>query len=339
MVRENISKLTPYASARDEAEALSGICLDANENPFSNGVNRYPDPHQKALRKELAAIKNVKMEQIILGNGSDEIIDMIFRCYCRPGIDEIIITPPTYGMYKVLAKINDIGCREVLLQPDFSLNVDAILGAVTSNTKIIVLCSPNNPSGNLLSDKDIESILSGFKGWVLLDEAYIDFVPEASWVDRLALYPQLIICQTLSKAWGMAGLRVGMAIADAAVINILKKIKPPYNINQLTQDKALELLQDKSGFKERVEYLQKETARLQTELKKLDLVLKVYQADANFLLVKFQDPNIIYQRLAEQSIIVRNRSSEPLCEGCLRISVGLEEENNVLIDCLKSISL
>lgn len=334
-VRNNIRNLIPYSSARDEAGRASEVYLDANENPFPNGINRYPDPQQYELKKCIAAQKGIDTSQLLLGNGSDEIIDLLIRSFCNPGIDEIIITPPTYGMYKVLADINNVICKEVRLSADFSLNVKRILETVSGYTKIIMLCSPNNPSGNLLAIPDITTILQEFKGPVLIDEAYIDFAKQDSWLTKLHQYPNLIVCQTLSKAWAMAGLRVGIAIASREIINVLQKIKPPYNINQLTQDRAIELLQDTEGYRERVQYLLDEKEKLITALNTINVIKEIFPSDANFLLVRFDDPDKVYQSLTREGIVVRNRSMQPLCTGCLRITIGLKEENEKLISALK----
>ncbi|RYD99604.1 MAG: histidinol-phosphate transaminase [Sphingobacteriales bacterium] len=336
LIRPNIRNLQAYSSARSEFEGNTSVALDANENPFGNGVNRYPDPLQRALKARIGQLKGVGPAELLIGNGSDGIIDLLMRCCCVPGTDEIIITPPTYGMYAVLAQINDVRCTAVPLNTDFSLNVDAILASVNPNTKMIILCSPNNPTGNLLAVEDIGMILNHFNGIVLLDEAYVDFSPDASWVPRRKDFPNLVVCQTLSKAWGMAGLRLGIAIADPEWIAVLNSMKPPYNVNQLSQERSLALLEDESLFRERLDYLLCERKRLLTKLQELDIVLVVFPSDANFLLVKFEKPDVVYRCLSEQGIIVRNRSREPLCEGCLRITVGLQSENDALLNALQN---
>lgn len=338
LVRSNIKKMTAYSSARDEFESLAEVYLDANENPFPNGVNRYPDPHQKELKNMIAKIKKVDTTQILLGNGSDEILDLIIRSFCNPGKEEMIVTPPTYGMYKVLAEINDVTLKEVRLRQDFSLDTDNILAAITDNTKMILLCSPNNPSGNLLSERDITRLLQAFGGLVVIDEAYIDFCDQPSWTTQLDRYPNLIVCQTLSKAWGMAGLRLGLCFASAAIINVIKKVKPPYNINQLTQEKAISLLQEEAEYRSRLAAIVSERERVQAALNELAIVKRIVPSDANFLLVQFDQADEIYHALIRENIVTRNRSGQPLCDNMLRITIGLEAENNRLLKALKALS-
>ncbi len=339
LVRKNIQEITPYSSARDEFESTADVYLDANENPFENGVNRYPDPHHKNLLTRIAALKNIARENVILGNGSDEILDLVFRCFCNPGKDNIITTPPTYGMYKVLAKLNDVVCKEVLMTEDFSLDIEAILQAANENTKIIILCSPNNPSGNLLPASQVETLLERFKGIVLLDEAYIDFAGDFSFATRLMEFPNLFICQTLSKAWGMAGLRIGIGIASKEIIGFLQKIKPPYNINCLSLQKAEVLIQERQDFDTRLKLLLSERNRLKEALPAFSFVRKIYPSDANFLLVQFADADTMYQYLVDKGVVVRNRSTQPLCDNCLRITVGLPAENDMLLTALKNYKL
>ncbi len=336
LIRENIKKLSPYSSARDEFEQFTRpmIYLDANENPFSNGMNRYPDPQQKDLKAAIADKKDIYIENILLGNGSDEVLDLIFRAFCEPNQDNIITLPPTYGMYGVLASINAIENREVLLNEEFQPNVDAILDAVDANTKIIFLCSPNNPTGNSFSDESIIKILNNFKGLVVLDEAYIDFSANKSWLNELNDFPNLIITQTLSKAYAMAGLRIGILYASKPIIAVLNKIKPPYNVNILSQEAAeKKLLQ--STLKAQVRKILVEKEKLVSALKATKFIKKVFPSDANFILVKVDEATYRYQQFLENGVVVRNRSNQPLCENCLRITVGNKEENERLMEVLK----
>lgn len=336
IIRENVKKLSPYSSARDEFEQFtrSMIYLDANENPFSNGMNRYPDPQQKDLKAAIADKKDIYVENILLGNGSDEVLDLIFRAFCEPNQDNIITLPPTYGMYGVLASINAIENREVLLNEEFQPNVDVILNAVDANTKIIFLCSPNNPTGNSFSDESIIRILNNFKGLVVLDEAYIDFSANKSWLNELNDFPNLIITQTLSKAYAMAGLRIGILYASKPIIAVLNKIKPPYNVNILSQEAAeKKLLQ--STLKAQVRKILVEKEKLVSALKATKFIVKVFPSDANFILVKVDEATYRYQQFLDNGVVVRNRSNQPLCENCLRITVGNKEENERLMEVLK----
>lgn len=337
LVRENVKKMSPYSSARDEFENFTQemIYLDANENPYSNGFNRYPDPQQKDLKSEIAAIKDVYTENILLGNGSDEVLDLVFRAFCEPNIDNVITLPPTYGMYDVLANINAIENREILLNDDFQPNVDAILNAVDNNTKIIFLCSPNNPTGNSFSDESILKLLKNFNGLVIVDEAYIDFSKNKSWLSELNNFPNLIIIQTLSKAFAMAGLRVGVLYASKSILAVLNKIKPPYNINTATQENAIrKLLQ--ATLKPQLKKILIERKKLKNALLNYSFIEKIYPTDANFILIKVDDANKRYQQFLDNGIVVRNRSNQPLCENCLRITVGTKEENLNLIEILKT---
>jgi histidinol-phosphate aminotransferase len=340
LLRENIKKMQPYSSARDEFKDFDKelIFLDANENPYENGVNRYPDNMQKTLKNEIAKIKKVPTENIVLGNGSDEILDLVFRAFCNPNIDNVITLPPTYGMYSVLANLNAIENREVLLTEDFQLNVPAILEKVTKNTKIIFLCSPNNPTGNSLNDEDIVTILKNFSGIVVLDEAYIDFSSKDSWLQELQDYPNLVISQTLSKAYAMAGLRLGILFASTEIANILNKIKPPYNVNILTQKTALQNLQNLNLIKNQIESIKTQRNIVYGVLLNLNFVKEIYATDANFILVKVDDANKRYNEILAKGIVLRNRTTQPLCENCLRITIGTEEENNTLIAVLKSLT-
>ncbi|AFL84788.1 histidinol phosphate aminotransferase apoenzyme [Belliella baltica DSM 15883] len=338
LLRPHISKIKPYSSARDEYSGKAGIFLDANENPFGSMAdgkfNRYPDPYQLDIKQKLAVVKGVEANQIFLGNGSDEAIDLLMRAFCRPGIDNIILLPPTYGMYEVSAGINDIAIQKVNLTPDYQLRPDAILEAVNENTKIIFICSPNNPSGNKVKRSDIHQILNNFQGLVVVDEAYIDFSDEPSFTTELANYPNLLVMQTFSKAWGLASLRIGMAFASVEIIKILNLIKPPYNISGLTQEKVLEALDNASAIQRIVKDTLAERAFLKTELEKFPFVSTIYPSHANFLLIKTEGARKIYEYLIEQTIIIRDRSKVVLCEDCLRISVGTRTENEALLKAL-----
>jgi histidinol-phosphate aminotransferase len=337
LVRENIKNIQPYSSARDEfTESTSDMLfLDANENPFDNGVNRYPDPQQQAVKEKLSAIKNIAAENILLGNGSDEVLDLIFRAFCEPNKDNIIILPPTYGMYKVLANINAIKVKEVQLTKGFQPKTQTILLAANQKSKILFLCSPNNPTGNSFSRVQVEKLVKQFKGIVVIDEAYIDFSEQESWMNRLEEFPNLIITQTLSKAYGMAGIRLGVCYASKEVINVLNSIKPPYNVNELTQKKALERLSKMDEIQNEILQIKNQKEILLKELKEIGFVEQVFPSDANFLLIKVDNATERYQQLIEKGIVVRNRTNQPLCENCLRISIGTVEENKQLIEVLK----
>ncbi len=339
LVRETVSGLKPYSSARDEyvSDGSKMIFLDANENPFENGLNRYPDPQQRSLKTLLAEQKQVLEANILLGNGSDEVLDLIFRAFCEPNRDNVITLPPTYGMYKVLSGINAVENREVLLTSDFQPDVFQILKRVDENSKIIFICSPNNPTGNAFQKKSIEQLLENFNGLVVIDEAYIDFSESESWLPVLADYPNLIITQTMSKAYGMAGIRLGICYASAEIIAILNKIKPPYNINQLTQYQALKRVLDDTMVQEEVQQILKERKTLVQALNELDFVNKTYPSDSNFVLVKVDDADKRYQELLEAQVVVRNRSNQPLCENTLRFTVGTPDENKKLIAILKEL--
>ena len=340
LVRGNIKSLKPYSSARDEYKDIAindMIFLDANENPFENGVNRYPDPQQLTVKKVLATIKNINKKNILLGNGSDEILDLLFRAFCEPNKDNIITLPPTYGMYSVLASLNAIEDRKVLLSTDFQPQIQQILATVDDNSKILFVCSPNNPSGNSFSEEVIETLLKKFQGLVVIDEAYIDFSKQESWLKKLNEYPNLVITQTLSKAYGMAGIRLGICYASEEIIQILNNIKPPYNINELTQQKALERLQDKEGVAQEIETILFERNQLAIDLRSISFIEKIYESDANFILIKVDDANKRYNELIEKGIVIRNRTSQPLCENTLRLTVGTKEENEKLIKVLKEI--
>jgi histidinol-phosphate aminotransferase len=339
LVRPNVAGLKPYSSARDEYQSTGSemVFLDANENPFQTDVNRYPDPQQRSLKAELAKIKNVSTEHILLGNGSDEVLDLLFRAFCEPGTDNVITLPPTYGMYKVLANINNIENKEVLLNSDFEPNVEEILNSVDQNTKMIFLCSPNNPTGNSFSAEKIIHILENFNGLVIIDEAYIDFSTEESWLNKLEQYPNLVITQTLSKAYGMAGIRLGICYASEGIIEILNKIKPPYNVNELTQLRALDRVLNKEKLDSEISDLLKQRTLLSEALVEVDFIEKIYASDANFILVKVDNANKRYDQLIEKGIVIRNRTTQPLCENTLRFTVGTGEENYKLLEALKNI--
>lgn len=339
LVRENVKGLSPYSSARDEyvSDGSQMIFLDANENPFENGVNRYPDPQQRSLKSVLAEQKGVKPDNILFGNGSDEVLDLLFRAFCEPKQDNIITLPPTYGMYKVLAGINNIENREVLLTTDFEPDVAAILEVVDTKSKILFLCSPNNPTANSFSRDKITTLLNEFKGLVVIDEAYIDFSATESWLSELKNFNNLVITQTLSKAYGMAGIRLGICFASEEIIAILNKIKPPYNVNELTQLKALERVSNIAVVNSEIADILIERAILSKALLQLNYVEKVYASDANFILVKVDNATERYNQLLEKGIVVRNRTTQPLCENTLRFTVGTKEENQKLISVLKQL--
>ncbi|MFY9242604.1 MAG: histidinol-phosphate transaminase [Polaribacter sp.] len=340
LVRENIKNIIPYSSARDEYKDATSddmIFLDANENPFQNGVNRYPDPQQNSVKELVSKIKNINTKNILLGNGSDEVLDLIFRAFCEPKEDNIITLPPTYGMYAVLANINAIENKQVLLNENFQPKVDEILKSVDKNTKILFLCSPNNPSGNSFSTEKVEELLLKFKGLVIIDEAYIDFSEAKSWLERLEEFPNLIITQTLSKAYGLAGIRLGICYASKEIISILNSIKPPYNVNELTQKKAIERLLKEDEVRNEIQKIISQRIFLINALRDIKFIEKIYQTDANFVLVKVDDANNRYQQLIAKGIVIRNRTTQPLCENCLRFTVGTEKENEKLIQALKEL--
>lgn len=339
LVRDSVKGLKPYSSARDEyvSDGSQMVFLDANENPFENGVNRYPDPQQRALKTVLAEQKSVLEDQILLGNGSDEVLDLIFRAFCEPNVDNIITMPPTYGMYKVLAGINAVENKEVLLTSDFELDAEGIFKAIDSKSKLIFICSPNNPTANIFDKEAVIRILENFSGIVVIDEAYIDFAKTPSWIESLEQFPNLIVTQTLSKAYGMAGIRLGTCYASSAIIEILNKIKPPYNVNQLTQDKALDHLLAGNKTNQEVQQILEERGKLAKAMIELDFVKIVYPTDANFLLVKVDDANKRYNELLREKIVIRNRSTQPLCANTLRFTIGTPSENQKLIATLKAL--
>lgn len=338
LVRENIKNLTPYSSARDEFKGEANIFLDANENslgsPLTKWYNRYPDPLQLKVKEKLKDIKGIPVENMFLGNGSDECIDIFLRGFCEPGVDNIIICPPTYGMYEVSANINNVKIKKVPLTRDYQLNLPAIEEAIDDNTKLIFLCSPNNPTGNSLKREDIEVLLNNYFGLVIIDEAYINFSRYRSFTQELAEYPNLVVMQTLSKAWGLAALRIGMSFASAEVINIMNRIKPPYNINQASQELALKALDNVEEVNEMIREIVKGRQLLEERLPSLAVVQKIHPSDANFLLVQVTEPLKIYKFLLGKGIVVRDRSRVELCEGCLRITVGTPDENDKLIQAL-----
>ena len=335
LVRKNIASLVPYSSARDEYSGEDAVFLDANENPFYTGMNRYPDPLQLKLKVRIGQLKNVHYENIFLGNGSDEPIDLLVRAFCDPGIDNVVSLRPTYGMYRVCAEICNVEYRDTLLDKYFQLDTRAMLDLVDENTKLMFLCSPNNPTSNRLATEDIAFLLESFDGIVVLDEAYSDFSGNTSFLSKLFSYPNLVILQTFSKAWGMAGIRLGMAFASREIVKVLTKIKYPYNINRLTQKFALERLDDETEKNEWVKTILTERTRLASELIKIRWVEDILPSDANFLMARFKNPDRILKYLTEHKIIVRDRSKLPLCEGFLRITVGTQTENDLLIKALK----
>jgi len=342
LLRDNIRQLVPYSSARDEFQGQASVFLDANENPYGsplqNDYNRYPDPLQIPLKEAISKIKGVPVPNTFLGNGSDEAIDLLIRAFCRPQVDNILILPPTYGMYEVSANINDVAVKKVNLLPDYQLDMEAIAENIDANTKLIFICSPNNPTGNSIYREDIETILTNFGGLVIVDEAYINFSRQKSFIQELTEYGNLVVMQTLSKAWGLAALRIGMAFASEEIIEVLNKIKPPYNINQASQNLALEALKNIEQINKWIVETTAQRNLLVKELEALNFVQKIFPSDANFILVRIDDAQSVYNHLLQQEIIVRDRSRVVLCEGCLRITVGTPQENSRLIDVLKTLA-
>ena len=340
IIRNNIKHLIPYSSARDEYQGEASIFLDANENAFGSPLeqryNRYPDPLQHKVKQRLSEIKGLPVRNIFLGNGSDEAIDILFRSFCNPGIDNVILVPPTYGMYQVSANVNDIEARNVSLTTDFQLNLEGIAEAIDENTKLIFICSPNNPTGNSIHRADVETLLTNFNGIVVVDEAYINFSRQKTFIQELTEYANLVVLQTLSKAWGLAGLRIGMAFASEEIIEVMNKVKPPYNINDASQQLALQALENVQQVNSWITETLAQRDKLVLGLNGFDFVLDIYPSDANFILVKTTDANGIYNFLVKQGIIVRNRSKIELCEGCLRITVGTPEENSILLHTLQN---
>ena len=340
LVRENLKSLGPYSSARDEyvSDGSQMTFLDANENPYENGANRYPDPQQRKLKEVLGNLKGVRTANMLLGNGSDEVLDLIFRAFCEPHEDNIVTLPPTYGMYKVLAGINAIENRELVLTKDFQLDVEAIMNTVDFNTKLLFICSPNNPTGNSFASKDILTLLQEFKGLVVIDEAYVDFSDGQSWVSKLSDFPNLIIVQTLSKAFGMAGIRLGICMASEEIIAIMNTIKPPYNVNELTQQHALRGLANISLIKSAVKEIREQKSLIEQVLPKIPFVEHIFPSDTNFLLVRVDDADLRYEQLLKMGVVVRNRSNQPLCENTLRLTIGTPEENIKLVTALKALA-
>jgi len=338
LVRPNIWSLAPYSSARDEYSGKEAhVFLDANENPYNAPYNRYPDPLQRELKSELKRVKGVPEENIFLGNGSDEAIDLAYRVFCRPGIDNVVAIAPTYGMYAVCADINDVEYRTVLLDENFDFKADDLLAACDQQTKVVWICSPNNPTGNSLNRDEILSVIERFEGIVIVDEAYIDFADQMSMRQELPSHPNLIILQTMSKAWGSAAIRLGMAFASKEIVAIYNKVKYPYNVNLLTQQQALEVLKDPYEIDKYVKILLAERTRLIQAFQDLPVCVRVYKTDANFFLAKVTDANSIYNYLVDRGIIVRNRSKVQLCQDCLRITIGTRTENNELLSALRQI--
>jgi histidinol-phosphate aminotransferase len=335
ITRANILKMLPYSSARDEFQGAASVLLDANENPFNAPVNRYPDPHQRTLKKEIARLSEVNEESVFLGNGSDEAIDLLIRAFCEPGYSNIVSIDPSYGMYEVCANTNNVEFRKVLLNSDFSLNSEVLLSAIDNQTRIIFLCSPNNPTSNLLDNTEIMKIVNGFRGLVVVDEAYIDFAPSKGMLNEIPDHNNLVILRTFSKAWGMAGIRLGMAFADTEIISVLDKIKYPYNISILTQEVMLKRLSASDFTRDWVKMIIFQRDKLRNELEEFEFVTKIYPSDANFLLVKVTNAKEIYSFLRENGIIVRDRSRVNLCDNCLRITIGSPDENFQLIHILK----
>lgn len=340
LIRENIKGLKPYSSAKSEFKDFKKdlIFIDANESPYENGWNRYPDPDQSELKEVLAKIKGISIKNILLGNGSDEVLDMVFRVFCEPSRDNVLINTPTFGMYQVLANINNVACKKVMLKGDFQMDLEAIIEQVDQNTKLLFICSPNNPTGNLINKEDILYLLKTLNVMVVIDEAYIDFSDEKSWLYEVEKHKNLIVTQTLSKAYGMAGLRLGICYASEETIEVLKKIKMPYNVNVLSQIRAMEQLIEQDKIRVNIEEIIQNKSVLKDNLQSVNFVEKIYDSATNFLLVKVDDANKRYQQLIEKGIVVRNRSNVPLCENCLRFTVGTTEEMKKLTNALKIIN-
>ncbi len=337
LVRPNIMRLEPYSCARSEFKGEARVFLDANENPFGAPFNRYPDPLQTSVKEKIANLKGVRPTQIMLGNGSDEPIDLIYRIFCRPGVDNVVSIEPSYGMYRVAADTNDVEFRTALLTEDFQLDAESLLGKTDQNTKVVWLCSPNNPTGNMLNETEIRKVIDGFDGIVVIDEAYIDFASCGSWLTELDNHPRLIVLQTFSKAWGLAGVRCGMAFANEEIIDIFNKVKYPYNINILTQQKVSEALDNAKRKDDEVATILSERKRLMSEFSQMGIVKHIYPTDANFILIKVADATATYEALLASGIVTRNRNKVSLCAGCLRITVGTPAENTELIEKLKTL--
>ncbi|MFV0144217.1 histidinol-phosphate transaminase [Empedobacter falsenii] len=341
IIRPNVKAMKAYSSARDEFQDINDdfVFLDANENPFNNGLNRYPDPFQRKVKSILSEIKNFPTDQILLGNGSDEVLDLIFRAFCEPNQDNVIAISPSYGMYIFLANLNAVEYRKSLLnESDFQPNIEDIFSKVDENTKMIFLCSPNNPTGEIIKREAILEIVNSFNGLVIIDEAYIDFATEPSWIEEINNYPNVIVTQTLSKAVGLAGIRLGILYASQEIVEVLNKIKPPYNINQLTQLKAIEILSDYEKVVAATNTIVQQKEVLENALTEISFVEKIYPSDANFILIKVDNANERYDKLVEKGIVIRNRNNDDLCKNCLRITVGTEEENGKFVQVLKGLS-
>ena len=335
LIRKDLQDIKPYSSARDEFSGAAAVFLDANENPFETGVNRYPDPYQREVKEKLAEIKGVQLGQLLLGNGSDEVIDLLFRGFCNPGEDFAVAIEPSYGMYDVSSKINGVKLKKVQLNPDFSMNTQQLI-ETSQGAKLVFICSPNNPTGNSFRRSEILEILNQTTGILVVDEAYIDFSNKPSLTDLVSENPRLFILQTLSKAWGLAGIRLGIGIGNTELIAFLHKIKPPYNINQLTQDYALKRLAEKEKVQTEIEVIKAERKKLAVFLKELPIIQEVFPSDANFILIRISEATNWYTKLVKQGVIVRNRSNQPLCAETLRISVGTPEENEKLMNLLRT---
>lgn len=338
IIRPNVKAMKAYSSARDEFQDINDdfVFLDANENPFNNGLNRYPDPLQRNVKSILSEIKNFPTDQILLGNGSDEVLDLIFRAFCEPNKDNVIAISPSYGMYSFLANLNAVEYSKSLLnESDFQPNIEDIFSKVDENTKMIFLCSPNNPTGKIIKREAILEIVNRFNGLVIIDEAYIDFATEPSWIEEINNYPNVIVTQTLSKAVGLAGIRLGILYASQEIVEVLNKIKPPYNINQLTQLKAIEILSDYEKVVTATNTIVQQKEVLENALTEVSFVEKIYPSDANFILIKVDNANERYDQLVEKGIVIRNRNNDDLCKNCLRITVGTEKENGILLEVLK----
>lgn len=331
LVRDNVKNMTPYRSARDEFWGRDYVLLDANENPFDTNINRYPDPYQRALKSKISEIKGIPSENVFIGNGSDEIIDLLFRCFCKPGVSTACSITPSYGMYKVSAAVNDVDMHFCSLDTDFSLPVSGLINGFRETDKLLFLCNPNNPTGNEFDQNDILKILEEFNGIVVVDEAYIDFAKTESLLSKVDQYGNLVVMQTLSKAWGAAGLRLGIGFMNPEIITYLNKIKPPYNIGSLSQNRAVSLLKTSERYQDEIEQIRQQREYLYGALSECISVLKVFPSEANFLLVKFKNPKKTHRLLRNEGIVVRDRSNQPLCEGCLRITVGKKEENERMI--------
>lgn len=339
IVRKNILGLKPYSSARDDFSGEASLWIDANENPFDTGINRYPDPHQRDLKLLLGEIKGVASDELFIGNGSDEIIDLLFRMVCEPGKSNAIILPPTYGMYAVAAEINDVAIKKVFLNEDFSVDVKGVKEAIDDQTRLIFICSPNNPTGSLVPNAVVAELASSFNGIVVVDEAYVDFSPQSSAITMINEYPNIYVMQTLSKAWGMAGARLGVGIGSVEIQAIMAKIKSPYNVNILSQQVAMNTLSDIEGFRMKLDTILEERVILAKELVALNIVEKVFPSEANFLLVKFRESAQVFAYLIANGIVARDRSKEKWCDGAIRLTVGTPEENSFLLEVLKSFTL